>query len=118
MIVKQRRRQVPVPGIWQQCYDRLPFIFRPACQDGRRLKRRAGRYPHQDSLADGKRLALCKCILILNGDNLIVYLRVERLRDKACADSLDLMRSRRPLGQHRASGRLDGYDFDIRVLLL
>ena len=58
-----------------------------------------------------------KGILILYGDDLIVYGCIQYLRYEACADTLDLVRAALSCGKYRRCGRLYSYDLDVRILL-
>ena len=41
-----------------------------------------------------KRSSLCKCVVVLNRDDFIVHLCVEYIRNKSCANTLNLVRTR------------------------
>ena len=66
----------------------------------------------------GELAAILEGIVIRDSDDLIVDLRVERLRHEASADALDLVRASLTLREDRARLRLDCDDVDALVLLL
>ena len=59
-----------------------------------------------------------KCILVRYTNNFVVNLGVEYIRNKAGADTLNLMRAALAGGQYRGGIRLNSYYLDIRVLIL
>ena len=59
-----------------------------------------------------------KCILVCYTNNFVVNLGVEYIRNKAGADTLNLMRAALAGGQYRGGIRLNSYYLDIRVLIL
>ena len=62
--------------------------------------------------------AIFERILVRHGDDLIVNLRIERLRHEARADALDLVRAGLALREHGARRRLDSDNVHVLILLL
>ena len=59
---------------------------------------------------------LSDCQWIKNGNNLIINIGIQCIRNKSGTDSLNLVCSCLTLGQNRRAGRLYCYNLNIRVL--
>ena len=59
-----------------------------------------------------------KCVLVCYTNNFVVNLGIEYIRNKAGADTLNLMRAALAGGQYRGGIRLNSYYLDIRILIL
>ena len=63
-----------------------------------------------------KLLAGLERVVVVDGDDLVVDLRIEHLGDKARADALDLVRPCHACGQNRRCLGLHGHDLHVRIL--
>ena len=86
-------REVAVAGIGEEDDDGLALIFRTLGQLNCCVERRAGGNADQNALFSADEPAVCKRVLVRNGDDLVIDLRVEHIGDKARADALNLVRA-------------------------
>ena len=114
----KRSRQIAITGIRKKNHNVLALVLRTLCK----LKA----CPHCGTRADtreepfclGKLLAGLKGCLIRHLDDFIIDGGVQSLRDKACTDSLNLVRACIAAGKHRRGFRLHRDDLHLRILLL
>ena len=79
---------------------------------------RAGGNTDQNTGFSCQSLAHCESVFVLNRNDLVIDLRVQGFRYKACADALDLVRACHAFGQYRRACRFYCDNFDVRVLAL
>ena len=78
---------------------------------------RAGGDAHQHTLGMADQLAGGEGVVVRDGDDLVIDLRIQHVGDKARADALDLVAAGVALAQDGGILRLDGDDLDVRILL-
>ena len=96
----------------------LSLVLRAFCKLDRSIESCTGGNSCKDSLFLGKEFGCFKCILVLYRDDLVINLGVKCVRNKTCADTLDLMRACFSLRKYRRSCRLNSNYLHIRVLAL
>lgn len=71
----------------------LPLFSGALCKLDSSPHSRTGGNTYQNALGACDTSACCESVLVLNGNDLVVDLGVEGLRNEACADTLDLVRA-------------------------
>lgn len=107
-----------VAGIRQQSYDNLAGVLRTLGQLNSSPQSSTGGNTYEQTLAVSELARGFKCILVCYTNNFVVNLGIEYIRNKAGADTLNLMRAALAGGQYRGGIRLNSYYLDIRVLIL
>ena len=82
------------------------------------MQGRAGGDSDGDAFFFCEQLGRRESIVSLCLEDLVIYLRVQDIRDKTGADTLDLVRARLSLGEDRRIRRFESHDFDSGVLRL
>ena len=90
-VLEQRGGQVAVTGIRQQGYDGLACVLRALGQLLGRPNGCTGADTGEHRVRLSQALAGGKSIFIGDGNDLVVNLGIQRIRNKAGADTLDLM---------------------------
>ena len=86
---EERRREIAVAGVGQQNDDGFALVLRTLGKLNGGPDGSAGGNADENALAAAKLLAGFECVVVVDGDDLVVDLRVEHLRDKARADALN-----------------------------
>ena len=116
MFSKHGGGQVAIAGIGQQRYDYLARVFGTLGQYGSGIYRRARGYAYQHAFLMGDFAAGRERILVFYRDDLVIYLGVQRVRHKARADALNLVRAGYALGQYGGTRRLNRNHAHVRIL--
>ena len=94
-VLKKRCRIVSVSGIRKNRYDCLSFVGRILRDLNCTIQRSSGRNTYKHTLLFGDELSCFKCIIVRDRHDRIINPRIQCIRYKTGADSLDLMRSAR-----------------------
>ena len=76
----------------------------------------ARRDTHEDAFSLGNCLAGGECVFVLDREHFVIDGGVQSIRNKACANTLDLVRTSRALGKHRRRFRFNCDNLHIRIL--
>ena len=113
---EERRREIAVAGVGQQNDDGFALVLRTLGKLNGGPDGSAGGNADENALAAAKLLAGLECVVVVNGDDLVLDLRVEHLGDKARADALNFVRACNAGGQDRRGLGLHGHNLHVRVL--
>ena len=112
-----RRREVSLTRVGEEYDDVFAFVFRATGKDGRRMDCRARGDADEDAFGMGEYSADGKSVYVVDGENFVIDGGVERVGDEACADALELMRSRLTAREDGRGMRFYADDFYVGVPL-